>query len=74
MKNNPVFYTDLILLNGDSINIECPEKFHDEFYESIEQAIKRNNALWSPNQFDGCRATYNGIPMDRIAIRHVVGM
>lgn len=67
------FYTDLILENGELVRIECPNKFIDEFFETIEHSIKLK-CWWSPHQWDGCTATYMGNDLERVNMGKVVGI
>jgi len=66
-------FVDLLLDNGEFVRIECPDKYYDELYESIDDAMKRGD-FWSTTQFEGCSATYLGIILDRINMKRVVGM
>lgn len=65
-------YEDLLLLNGEIVRIECPDKFIDELMASISNALKRGDE-WSTNQFDGCKASYMGIGLERINMKQVIG-
>jgi len=66
-------YVDLVTEKGEIVRIVCPEKFEDELYESLEHDMKRGD-WWSPGYFDGCRAEYMGLAMDKIAMNKIVGM
>lgn len=66
-------YVDLVLDNGELVRIECPSRFEDELYESIEHTLKRR-CWWSTNQLDGCRAMYLGLSLDRVNMARVAGM
>lgn len=66
-------YTDLLMDNGELVRIECPEKYHDSFYETLENAMKRRD-WWSPGQFDGCRAEYMGISIGRVNMGRIIGI
>lgn len=66
-------YADLVLDTGELVRIKCPMEFEDEFYESLEHAMKRGD-WWSTGRFNGCSADFMGMPMDRISMRRVVGM
>ena len=66
-------YVDLVTDTGELIRIECPDKHTDELYDSLENSMKRKD-WWSPGQFDGCRATYMGLSISRVAMSKVVGM
>jgi len=65
-------YVDLLMDNGELVRIECPEKYIDELHDSLEYAMKRRD-WWSPTRFDGCRAEYMGISLDRVNMGRVVG-
>lgn len=67
-----MIYLDLLMDNGELVRIECPDKYTDDFFESIENAIKRGDR-WSTNQFDGCRAYYMGVLIERISMKRVMG-
>lgn len=64
---------DLVMDNGELVRIECPDKYSDECYDSLEHAMKLGN-WWSPHQFDGCSATYLGMSVDRVAMKRVMAM
>lgn len=66
-------FQDLVLDSGELVRIEYDSKHEDNFYESLENAMKRGD-WWSPGQFDGCYMHFMGIAMDRISMRRVVGM
>jgi hypothetical protein len=67
-----IFYEDLIMENGELVRIECPTEYEDDFYESIENSMKRKD-WWSPEQFDGCNAVYMGLNLTRINMGKVIG-
>jgi len=64
---------DLILDTGELVRIEAPNKFEDDIYTTLENAMKRGD-WWTPGQFDGCSATLLGISMGRVSMKRVVGM
>ena len=66
-------YVDLLMDNGEITRIECPDKFLDDLYESIDNAMKLKG-WWSPQMFDGCQAAYMGIQLSRFAMSRVVGV
>lgn len=66
-------YADLVLDTGELVRIQCPAEFEDEFYDSLEHAMKRGD-WWSTSRFDGCRAEFMGMNMERISMRRVAGM
>lgn len=66
-------YVDLLAENGEIVRIECPDKYFDDLYETIENSMKRGD-WWSPGQWDGCSATYMGIQISRVNMKKVVGM
>lgn len=68
-----MIYTDFVLDNGQLIRVECPEKYTDEFYESVNNAMKLGDT-WSPDQFNGCKAEFLGQRMDRVNMARVVGL
>ena len=65
-------YVDLMMDNGELVRIECPDKYTDDLHDSLEHAMKRRD-WWAPSRFDGCRAEYMGIAMDRVNMGRVVG-
>lgn len=65
-------YVDLVLDTGELVRIECPTRFEDELYETLEQAMRRRES-WSPNRFDGCKAQYEGQSLTRVNMGRVVG-
>lgn len=65
-------YCDLVMDNGDLVRIECPGRYEDALYVSIENCIKRRD-WWSPRQFDGCRAGYMGLYLVRVNMARVIG-
>lgn len=66
-------FVDLVLEDGELVRIECPDKHHDQLYETLQQAMKRRD-MWSPGQFSGCTASYLGLCMNRVNMARVVGM
>lgn len=66
-------FADLVLDSGEIVRIDCPSKYIDEFYESLEHAMKIGD-WWSPNRFDGCTAEFLGHSMNRINMKKVVGL
>ena len=65
-------YVDLVMDNGELVRIECPEKFAGELHDTLGHAMKRRD-WWSPLQFDGCRAEYMGMNLDRVNMARVIG-
>lgn len=65
-------FVDLLMENGELVRIECPDKHHDQLHDTIEHAMKRRD-WWSTTQFDGCRAEYMGIAIERVNMSKVVG-
>ena len=63
---------DLVLDTGELVRIEYPDKVEDEFFESIENAMKRRD-WWSSEQWEGCTATFMGLDLDRVNMGRVVG-
>lgn len=66
-------YVDLVLDTGEIVHIECPGKHKDELHDSIEHAMRRREC-WSPSRFDGCRAEYGGVFLDRVNMGRVIGL
>lgn len=66
-----MIFLDLVLDNGQLIRVECPEKFEDELWESINNAMKLGDT-WSPARFDGCKAEMLGMRLDRVNMSRVV--
>ena len=66
-----MIFTDFVLDNGQLIRVECPEKFNDEFFESVQSSLKLGDT-WSPARFDGCKAEMLGMRLDRINMARVV--
>lgn len=66
-------FVDLVLEDGELVRIECPDKHHDQLYETLQQAMKRRD-MWSPMRFSGCKAEYLGLRLDRVNMARVVGM
>jgi len=62
-----------VLDNNQLVRIEVPGNFEAECYEAIDNAIKQQDS-WSPNMFEGCRATLNGLMVSRVYMNRVVGM
>lgn len=76
MKPKPattLSYCDLVLANGDIVRISYPDEFCDEFFDSIENSMKRRE-WWSPKQWDACDATLNGLHVQRVNMGQVVAM
>lgn len=72
-KEKKMNYADLVLDNGELVQIEYPTEVEDDFWESIENTMKRGD-WWSPIKFNNCCATYLGLFMDRVNMRRVVGV
>jgi hypothetical protein len=68
-----MIFVDLVLDNGELVRIECPNNFEDDLYETIENAMKRRE-WWCPTRFDGCKAEYLGLSMDRVNMGRVIGI
>jgi len=66
-------FVDLVTDSGELINIECPDKHIDEFYVSIENAMKRGD-WWSPSRFEGCKAEYLGMLVSRVSMKKIIGI
>lgn len=66
-------YVDLVLETGEIVRVECPSKHEDEMHVTLENAMKRGD-WWSPQQFDGCSATFLGLIITRVAMRRVVAI
>lgn len=66
-------FADLVLDNGELVRITYADDDTDEFFESIENAMKCGG-WWAPGRFGDCTATYCGMNLDRVAMRRVVGM
>jgi len=66
-------FADLVLDTGELVRIQCPADFEDEFYDSLEHAMKRGD-WWCPGRFNGCRAEFLGMGLDRVSMRRVVGI
>ena len=64
---------DLVTDNGEIIRIEVPPKFTDDALETIENAMKRKD-WWSVRQWDGAKAVYMGLTIDRVNMTRVVAM
>jgi hypothetical protein len=64
---------DLVLDTGELIRLECPEKYQDEFYESINNSMKMRER-WSAQQWDGCTATFLGMSLSSVNMARVVGL
>ena len=65
-------WIDLVIDNGELVRIELPQKFEDEVWQSIVDAMKRRE-WWATSQFEGCSATYIGNQLDRVNMARVVG-
>lgn len=68
-----ITYIDVLIDTGELVRIECPSKFEDELYDSLEHAMKRRD-WWAPTQFDGCMAVYLGLSLGRVNMARVVGL
>lgn len=66
-------WIDLVLEGGELVRIECPDKFSDECHDSLTNAMKRGD-WWSPERYDGCKAEYMGMLLNRVNMSKVVGM
>jgi hypothetical protein len=68
---SPIF-VDLVMDNGEFVRVECPAHHEDEFFESIEHALKCRDE-WAPNRFEGCQATFLGRRLERVNMARVIG-
>ena len=66
-------YVDLVLENGELVQIECPSKYEDELHESLKYAMKTRD-WWSPSRFEGCTATYLAHYLEQVNMGKVIGM
>ena len=66
-------YVDLVIVTGELIRIECPDKHCDQLYDSLENSMKRGD-WWSPSMFDGCKAEYLGLSLGRVAMNKVIAI
>lgn len=66
-------YIDLVMMNGELVRIECKTEYFDEIMDAIDNARKRND-WWSTGMFEGTRAEYMGLLIDRIDAGKIVGM
>lgn len=66
-------YVDLVLDSGELVRIEYRTSDQDALFDSLEFTMKRKD-WWSPNQFEGCKAEFLGMRMDRVSMARVVGM
>lgn len=66
-------YIDLLMENGELVRIEVPDKHADACYEALETSMKRKD-WWCPSMFDGAKAEYMGLSINRVAMNKVVGM
>lgn len=67
-----MIFLDLVLDDGELVRIECPNKHVDALHETVQHAMRRKD-FWSPNMFDGCKAEYLGLQLDRVNMARVVG-
>jgi len=65
-------YVDLMLDNGELVRIEYKDKYLDEMQEYIDDSIKRKD-VWSASRFEGTKATYMGVDIERVNTAKVVG-
>ncbi len=66
-----MIFTDFVLDNGQLIRVECPQRFEDDFWDSINNALKLGDT-WSPARFDGCQAEMLGMRLDKVNMARVV--
>ena len=66
-------YADLLMDNGELVRIEYPDEHEDDFYDALENTLKRRD-WWSTAILDGCNATYLGHYLDRVNMGRVIGM
>lgn len=67
-----MIFTDFVLDNGQLIRVECPQKYEDDFWDSVNNSMKLGDT-WSPSQFNGCSATFLGQRLDRVNMARVIG-
>jgi hypothetical protein len=68
-----MIYVDLLIDNGELVRIECPNKYEDDLYDTIENTMKRRD-WWSAGQWEGCSASYLGHHLDRVNMSRVIGL
>lgn len=66
-----MIYADLLTSKGEIFRVECPRKFEDMFWDSIENELKIGG-WWSPSHFDGCTVTYLGHRVTRVNMGEIV--
>ena len=65
-------YVDLLLDNGELVCIEYRSKYADEFWDYLNNCIKRKDT-WSAGRYEGTKAKYMGLGIDRVNTGRVVG-
>jgi hypothetical protein len=66
-------FIDLVLDNGDLVRIEAPSNVEDELHDELNNAMRRRD-WWATRMFDGCRAKFMGMNLDRVNMGRVVGI
>jgi hypothetical protein len=67
------FYIDLVLDNGEIIRVTGPIKREDAVREDINNAMRRRD-WWLAYGFDGVRAEFMGMSIQRVNMGRVVAM
>lgn len=66
-------YVDLVMRDGKLVRIECPGKYEDELDDTLNTALMVGGT-WSPDRFEGCRATYLGHYLSKVNMSLVAGV
>lgn len=66
-------FVDLLMDNGKIIALEYNDKYEDEFISYLLISIERGDS-WAVSRFDGTRAEYMGINIERVNCSKVIGM
>ena len=64
---------NLILENGESIEVTIPEDVIDEVMDEIREAQSRDTFWWADN-YTNVRAWYKGYYISSVNMKRVVGM
>lgn len=64
-------FIDLVMDNGELTRISVPDKYSDECWDAVENAMK-TRGWFTPARWEGCTATYLGLRLDRINMGRMI--
>ena len=65
-------YIDLVLINGESIQLEIPSDNFEEVYEDLKTSVEASKILWIDGG-SGTTAMYKGFSLNNINCNLIIG-